>query len=144
MGQICDYIMIMTYDYHYSGSLPGEIAPRSWVRRTLKYACNTIPYEKIFCGIPLYGYNWPNNGNPAISAEYIYFTNLLETYNIEPERYRDSKELHFSYVDNEGIKWTAVYPDAITTFEKEKEINKFPIAGYCYWYLGLEDSRYWN
>jgi spore germination protein YaaH len=143
IGQICDYIMIMTYDYHYSGSNPGEIAPRTWVRRTLKYACNVIPYEKIFCGIPLYGYNWPNNDYQVISAEYSYFTSLAAQYNVEPKRYRDSKELYFSYIDDESVEWTAVYPDAFTTFEKEKEINKFPIGGYCYWYMGLEDPEYW-
>ncbi|MFW9922380.1 MAG: glycosyl hydrolase family 18 protein [Candidatus Thorarchaeota archaeon] len=143
IGQICDRVMIMTYDYHWSDSSPGEIAPRSWVRSTLKYACEVLPHNKIFCGIPLYGYNWPDTGDSAISAEFSYFANLVETYTIEPSRCRDSQELHITYTDSYGTTWNAYYPDAITTFKKEAEINKFPIGGYCYWYLGLEESIYW-
>ncbi|MBN1330133.1 MAG: hypothetical protein JXA54_11725 [Candidatus Heimdallarchaeota archaeon] len=143
IGQICDLIMIMTYDYHWSTSNPGEIAPRTWVRNTLKYACKAIPHAKIFCGIPLYGYNWPDTGESAISAEYIYFANLVENYNLNPKRLRDSQELHITYTDSYGTTWNAYYPDAITTIKKEAEINKFPIGGFCYWYLGLEESTYW-
>lgn len=143
IGKVCDFVMIMTYDYHYSGSNPGEIAPRTWVRSTLKYACKVIPHSKIFCGIPLYGYNWPDNGNPTVSAEYSYFANLVEVYGIEPKRCHDSQELHLTYTDSYGTIWNAYYPDTITTIKKEAEINKFPIGGYCYWYLGLEESIYW-
>ncbi|MBN1330113.1 MAG: hypothetical protein JXA54_11625 [Candidatus Heimdallarchaeota archaeon] len=52
--------------------------------------------------------------------------------------------MHITYTDSYGTTWDAYYPDAITTIIKEVEINKFPIGGYCYWYLGLEESTYWE
>ena len=103
----------------------------------------TIPYEKIFCGIPLYGYNWPDTGETAFSGGYSYFIGLTELYDVEPKRYTDSKELHFQYTCMTGITWTAVFQDYISTTSKEKVINKYPVGGYCYWYLGIGDPSYW-
>ena len=143
IGEICDYVMIMTYDYSYDGSGPGQISPISWIKTVLGYATKNIPYEKIYCGIPLYGYSWPNNGERAISGGYSYFKNLLDIYGIEPKRYSDSKEPYFSYKDENEITWDAVFQDYISTQEKEKAINNYPVGGYCYWYLGIGDPAYW-
>jgi len=143
IGQICDYVMILTYDYSWSSSNPGKIAPRTWVRNTLRFALKHIPKESIFCGIPLYGYNWPNNGNQAISGGYSYFNNLIEENDVNTKRYWNSKELHFGFTDSEGVQWYAVYPDSFTTNKKEQLINRYPISGYCYWYLGIGDPNYW-
>jgi len=144
IGEIVDYIMIMTYDYHYDGSSPGQISPISWIKRVLSYATKTIPYEKIYCGIPLYGYNWPDNGESASSAGYSYFRDLADNYDIEPDRYSDSKELYFTYTDESDITWFAVFQDHISTQEKENAIDKYPIGGYCYWYIGIGDPMYWE
>ncbi len=144
IGEICDFIMIMTYDYSWGGSNPGQISPISWIKNVLNYAVKTIPYEKIYCGIPLYGYNWPDNEDPALSAGYSYFMSLIDTYNVEPNRYSDSKELYFTYTDESEITWTAVFQDYIATQAKEGAIDKYPVGGYCYWYIGIGDPVYWE
>jgi len=66
-----DYLMIMAYDYHYSGGDPGPVAPLyaggiwpSWagIDYTLDdYETYIVPYDlsKVILGLPLYGYNWP-------------------------------------------------------------------------------------
>jgi len=142
IGEICDYVMIMTYDYSYSN--PGQISPISWIRNVLNYATKTIPYEKIYCGIPLYGYNWPDNGEAALSGGYYYFKNLVDSYGVKTDRYSDSKELFFIYKDESDVTWFAVFQDYISTQKKEDAINKYPVGGYCYWYLGIGDPRYWR
>jgi spore germination protein YaaH len=144
IGQICDYVMIMTYDYSRSNSNPGQIAPRSWVRNTLRFALKHIPKESIFCGIPLYGYNWPNDGNQAVSSGYPYFDNLIQEKNVNLKRYWNSKELYFKFTDSEGTQWHAVFPDSLTINKKEELINRYPIGGYCYWYLGIGDPSHWS
>lgn len=67
IGQIADYIVMMTYDYHYSGSfLAGPVAPiggagdtREFdVETAIQEAVRVIPKEKLLLGIPLYGYQW--------------------------------------------------------------------------------------
>ncbi len=67
VGAIADYIVLMTYDYHYLGSyLAGPVAPiggggeiREFdVEMSVKEAINVIAKEKLLLGIPLYGYQW--------------------------------------------------------------------------------------
>src|SRR4029450_13668194 len=58
IGAVADKVRILTYDYHYSGSNPGAIAPLPWVERVLGYAVTAIPAGRVQVGVPLYGYDW--------------------------------------------------------------------------------------
>lgn len=67
VGEISDHVVIMAYDYRYTGSfLSGAVAPTGGggekieydIDTSLKLATEQIPSEKILLGIPLYGYEW--------------------------------------------------------------------------------------
>jgi spore germination protein len=58
IGAVADQVRIMAYEYHWSGSGPGPIAPIDWVRDVLAFARSTIPAGRIVHGVPLYGYDW--------------------------------------------------------------------------------------
>lgn len=58
LGRAADQVRVMAYDYHWSTSGPGPVAPVNWVREVLAYARTQIPVKKIILGIPLYGYDW--------------------------------------------------------------------------------------
>jgi len=63
LGSIADMFMIMTYDEHGGWTGPGEVASLSWVKRVTAYAVNVIPLQKLYIGIPAYGYDWSNDTN---------------------------------------------------------------------------------
>src|SRR5699024_3009911 len=70
LGEILDYVMLMTYEWGYMYSDPQAISPIQPVRDVLRYATSVIPHEKIFLGQNLYGYDWqapfpPAGGSPA-------------------------------------------------------------------------------
>lgn len=48
----------MTYEWGYSRSEPMAVAPLDQVRAVVRYAASVIPTDKIFLGIPNYGYDW--------------------------------------------------------------------------------------
>jgi len=48
----------MTYEWGYTYGPPLPVAPINEVRRVIDYALTEIPGEKIFLGIPNYGYDW--------------------------------------------------------------------------------------
>lgn len=67
----CDTAAIMSYGMAWAGSAPGPVSPRSWLEGTYNYAVTAMRPEKIFMGLPGYGWNWQIYDKPE---------NLGETY----------------------------------------------------------------
>jgi spore germination protein len=59
LGEAADAVLLMTYEWGYAFGAPGPIAPIDKVEQVIDYALMRIPPEKIFLGIPNYGYDWP-------------------------------------------------------------------------------------
>ncbi|MCD8004704.1 MAG: glycosyl hydrolase family 18 protein [Oscillospiraceae bacterium] len=59
MGTAADYVLLMTYEWGYTYGPPMAVAPLPNVRQVVEYALTEIPAEKIWLGIPNYGYDWP-------------------------------------------------------------------------------------
>ena len=59
LGEAADAVLLMTYEWGYTYGPPMAVAPLPQVRQVLQYALTVIPPEKIFLGIPTYGYDWP-------------------------------------------------------------------------------------
>lgn len=58
MAPHMDCCAIMTYDFAWAGSAPGATSPRWWLENVYNYAVTRIGKEKIFLGMPGYGYRW--------------------------------------------------------------------------------------
>lgn len=54
-----DRVLLMTYEWGYKYGPPQAVAPLNQVRRVVEYALTEIPAEKIWLGVPNYGYDWP-------------------------------------------------------------------------------------
>ena len=54
----CDTASIMSYGMAWSGSAPGPVSPRSWLEGIYDYAVTVMNPDKIFFGMPAYGWNW--------------------------------------------------------------------------------------
>ncbi len=58
LGAAADDALIMTYEWGYALSEPMAVAPINKVEQVVRFAVSQIPPEKIFMGIPNYGYDW--------------------------------------------------------------------------------------
>nr|WP_297175604.1 glycosyl hydrolase family 18 protein [uncultured Agathobaculum sp.] len=58
LGASADYVLLMTYEWGYALSEPMAVAPLDKVAQVVRYAVSVIPPEKIFLGLPNYGYDW--------------------------------------------------------------------------------------
>ena len=58
LGSIADYSLIMTYEWGYTYGPPMAVAPLDKVAEVMRFAVTQIPPEKLFMGIPNYGYDW--------------------------------------------------------------------------------------
>lgn len=58
LDSYCDTASIMSYGMAWSGSAPGPVSPRSWLEGIYDYAVTVMNPDKIFFGMPAYGWNW--------------------------------------------------------------------------------------
>src|SRR3989344_3716526 len=79
LAKHADQLHVMTYEEHWNTSPPGPIASVAWVRSVLNYALSIIPREKLFAGVPLYGYDW-GGSSKASGLTYQDVQRLRGTY----------------------------------------------------------------
>ncbi len=58
LNNYCDTASIMSYGMAWAGSAPGPVSPRSWLEGIYNYAVTVMNPDKVFLGMPAYGWNW--------------------------------------------------------------------------------------
>ncbi|MGQ9596625.1 MAG: glycosyl hydrolase family 18 protein [Thermoproteota archaeon] len=137
LGETCDYICIMCYDYHWSGSEAGPIGPLGWLKDVIRYALSAIPEEKIVIGIPFYGYKWLGR-----NGVYLTFRQALETaknMSVEVLFSEEDAEYHYSYGSYEV--W---FQGAKSIEIKVSTVLSYGIDKIAAWRIGQEDHRTWE
>lgn len=65
LNAYCDTAAIMSYGMAWAGSAPGPVSPRSWLEGIYDYASQVMDTEKVYLGMPAYGWNWQIYDTPA-------------------------------------------------------------------------------
>lgn len=84
LAQYADYLMIMAYDESWQGSDAGPVASLSFAERSVRYALQHAPADKIVLGVPFYGRLWSADG--AFNGHGIglnVLANMLRDYRAE-------------------------------------------------------------
>jgi spore germination protein YaaH len=86
LSEICDYIIMMGYNYYWSGSsVAGPVSPLQGetynITRSIEedYLDAGVLPDKLLLGVPWYGYDWPVTGNVRKAA--TTGTGTARTYN---------------------------------------------------------------
>ena len=58
LGSAADRALLMTYEWGYALSAPMAVAPINKVEQVVRFAVSQVPQDKLFMGIPNYGYDW--------------------------------------------------------------------------------------
>ncbi|GAA0337129.1 glycoside hydrolase family 18 protein [Bacillus carboniphilus] len=145
-GEIVDFVVIMTYEWGYSGGPPMAVSPIGPVRDVLEYAVTEMPSQKIMMGQNLYGYDWTLPYQEGTIAEAVSPQEAIERavqYNV-PIQYDNEDQAPFiNYTDNEGkdhIIWSEDARSIQAKFDLIKELN---LRGMSYWKLGLSFPQNW-
>jgi len=140
LGEACDQILIMTYDYHWSTSEAGDIAPIPWMEEILSYAIKTIKLDKIYLGINFYGYDWVGKQGKILT--YSEVLGLIGRFNPQIAVSAEG-EKYFNYIDRR-VPHTVYFADYETIERKVELVKKYKVAGIGIWRLGGEDSKNWE
>ncbi|MGM7724831.1 glycosyl hydrolase family 18 protein [Metabacillus sp. Hm71] len=146
-GQIVDFVVIMTYEWGYSGGPPMAVSPINPVREVLEYAISEMPSRKIMMGQNLYGYDWTLpfvQGGPfakAISPQQA--IQLASQHNVPIQYDVEAQAPHFNYRDNNGKEHEVWFEDARSIQAKFNLIKELNLRGISYWKLGLAFPQNW-
>ena len=138
IGGIADSVKIMAYDYSYSGSAPGPIAPLNWIDGVATYAQSVIPSDRIMIALPWYGYDWSSGA--ATDLTYASAMQLAQS-NGATIAHDANGEATFVYNGH-----TVFFQDA-SSYAKKVQLLKerhASIAGFAAWSAGVEDPALWN
>lgn len=146
-GEIVDFVIIMTYEWGWSGGPPMAVAPIPQVRQVLDYAVSVIPPEKIMMGAPLYGYNWTlpfvpgGRFAPTLSPQAA--VRLARDVGAYIQYDWQSLAPYFTYYDHEGREHIVWFEDARSMQAKFDLIKDYGLRGISYWVLGQDFPQNW-
>lgn len=142
LGRYADYVQIMSYDFSFSTSAPGPIAPLDWVKKVMAYAVTEIPSDKILMGVPYYGRTWTNVGGKWVSQSFglAKATDIANLYGAVIMREITPTDPvgipTFSYTDAFGTRWTAYFDDRLSWQAKLDLIEQYDLGGVGGWAMG--------
>ncbi|GIQ68987.1 LysM peptidoglycan-binding domain-containing protein [Xylanibacillus composti] len=146
-GEIVDFVVIMTYEWGYSGGPPMPVSPIGPVRQVLEYALTEMPGSKIMMGQNLYGYDWTLPFVPggeyarALSPQAAIALAARENAAIQYDW--QAQAPHFDYVDDEGASHKVWFEDARSIQAKFNLMKELGLRGISYWKLGLPFPQNW-
>ncbi|HYS53748.1 MAG TPA: glycosyltransferase [Thermoanaerobaculia bacterium] len=148
---ICDYVVVMAYDEHGSGTkTPGPIASIGWYRGVLDHALRDIPPEKLVLGLANYAYDWEEGRDWADPLNY-------QSALITAEKYRDGETPEqivdfddhtlnptFWYDDDAGKHHEVWFLDAVTAANQWMIARNRGVHSVAVWVLGSTDPSLWD
>lgn len=147
-GIVADYVIIMGYDEHYSGSEEaGSVASLSFEKQGIEDTLKEVPAEKIISAVPFYTRLWYTDAQGNVTSEAMgmntaaqWLTDYGITSNWSQETSQDYAELE----DAEGGKYQIWLENEASLEEKAKLVKEYNLGGIAAWKLGFERSSIWD
>ncbi|MXQ53455.1 glycosyl hydrolase family 18 protein [Shimazuella alba] len=147
-GKIADFVILMTYEWGWTGGPPMAVSPIPQVRKVVDYAVSKIPREKIIMGAPLYGYDWTlpyRKGGPKAKRVSPQESEIFAQKNSLKIQYsnRDQAPYYF-YTDKHNKKHVIWYENNQSAQAKFNLIKEYRLRGIAYWVLGEDFPENWS
>jgi spore germination protein len=147
IGRIADFVVLMTYEWGFSGGPPMAVSPINQVRKVIEYALTEMPASKIMMGQNLYGYDWTlpfvPGGQYAKAVSPQRAIEIAAENNV-PIRYDTTAQApYFNYTDAQGKQHRVWFEDARSIQAKFNLVKELGLRGVSYWKLGLSFPQNW-
>lgn len=134
-GEICDLVIIMTYEWGYTYGPAMAVSPIGPVKKVLDYGVSVIPPRKILMGMPNYGYDWTLpfvQGTAARVVTNVGAVNLAVRQNVEIkyDEVQQSPFFNYFYQGNLHEVW---FDDARSVQARLRLVDEYNLGGISYW-----------
>lgn len=139
-----DYLMLMSYDQHWSGSDAGPVAAQSWFTQNLIKRMNELNPSKTIVALGNYGYDW---SDASKTAKEVTFQEALVTAresDATPVFDPDSRNLYYAYEEEDQSHHRVWFLDGAAAYNQVRAASGYRPAGFAVWRLGSEDPSVWS
>ncbi len=137
IGEASDDVLLMTYEWGYTYGPPMAVSPVDRVREVLDYAVTEIPRDKIYMGIPNYGYDfilpYVQGESRADSVSNVEAVDLAARVGAMIQYDEVSQAPYFVYYDEQGKQHRVWFEDARSILAKLNLFNEYGFEGVGYW-----------
>ncbi len=129
-----DSAVIMCYDYHRNHTSPGPVTSVAWAKKNIQYTLQFFKANKVWLGIPAYGYKWKDGSSRATvisnrGLQYIRQNAVCKRHH--------SQTLNCCY-SHKGNTYNIYISDNYTRNKLYKLASDFKLKGTAMWRLGFE------
>ncbi|MGD8869827.1 MAG: glycosyl hydrolase family 18 protein [Gemmatimonadales bacterium] len=153
LGEIGDFISIMSYSQHTRRTPPGPAAGMPWVRGVIEYFLKHVPAEKLSMGIPLWSMHWYTSWEEDLQPErarsysrslsHPEAIGLLERHGARV-LWSEDQQVPYAFYSNGGVFEWVFLEDARSFAAKLDLIGEYGLLGFSAWVLGSEDPEIWQ
>ena len=164
-GVVADYVIIMGYDEHYSGSKEaGSVASYDYVKDGIETTLKDVPAEKVINAVPFYTRLWKEVPKTEEELEAQKDTEDAEYPNkVSSEAFgmqaalnkvKDAgaevvwddktKQNYAEWTGSDGAVYKIWLEDEKSLAEKLQLMKDYKLAGTAAWKLGFESSDIWE
>ncbi len=147
LGENSDFVFVMTYEWGYTYGPPLAVAPLPQVRKVLEYALTEIPREKIWMGIPNYGYDWTlpyvQGESMARSIGNAEAVEIARLRGVNISYDKTSESPYFEYTDDTGRNHIVWFEDARSINAKFDLLTELGLSGIGCWNLMRPFPQMW-
>ncbi len=145
-GEVNDYVVLMTYEWGWTGGPPMAIAPIDQVRRVLDYAVTEIPREKILMGIPIYARDWQIPWQRGTLARTISVRSAVRRaidFGAVIQFDSVAASPFYRYADSSGQEHEVWLEDAYSIDVKLETVKSYGLRGVSFWSIPAEFPQVW-
>ena len=148
LSEIADYVILMAYDEHYSGSSAGSVASIDWVEDAVITTLEEVDAEALILGIPFYTRLWQlsSDGSEVIgSAAYSMdsITSVLSDNGVTAAWDESTGQYYAEYTSG-GYLYQVWLENADSIALKLEIITAYDLAGCASWRVGYESDDIWE
>ena len=139
LGAAANNALLMTYEWGYTYGPPMAVSPIDKVEQVVAFAADNIPPERLFLGVPNYGYDWPlpyiKGETKATSLGCEQAVARAAQFGADIRFDETAQTPYYTYTDEAGQAHEVWFEDARSVAAKLDLREKYALRGISVWNL---------